>query len=112
MAYSFTENSATVSTTPINVFTGTTTLTPETTDRIEQLILDFSAMATGDVFQIAAFETFNSVVRRVDRWTLNGAQSDPAFIVPSMLLGISYYITVTKLAGTDRTIRWILARVT
>lgn len=112
MAFSFTENSATVSTTEINVFTGTTTLTVQTTDQIEQLLIDFNAMASGDVFQIRAYESFNSTVRRVDRWTLRGAQSDPGFIVPSMLLGIGYYITIVKLTGTDRTIRWILASVT
>lgn len=112
MAYTFTENSATVSTTEINVFTGNTTLTVQTTDQIQQLLIDFNAMTTGDVFQVRAYESFNSTIRRVDRWTFRGAQSDPGFIVPSMLLGIGYYITIVRLSGSDRTIRWILASVT
>lgn len=112
MAFAFTAGSATVGTTEVSVFTGTTTLSTETTDRIEQILLDFSALASGDVFQVAAYETFDGTKRRIERWTLNGAQTDPGFVVPSLLLGIGYDITVVKLAGTDRTIRWILARVT
>ena len=108
MAVTVTESSlGTVSTTEVELYGS-----DQTADRIVQVAVHVDSMATGDVFQIRAYETVNATLVMVDRWTLRGAQTDPLFPLPSLGLGIGYEFRVIKLAGTDRTVRVIRTEVT
>lgn len=85
----------------------------KTTDAVVQAFFDVSAMAAGDEFRFRAYESVNAgdtpaVVAEVH---LAGAQSGP-LVFPAMLLAIGWDFTITKIAGTDRSIGWSIGMVT
>lgn len=114
MALGFVTDTATIGTTEYSLISDSTTLATETTDRIEQVLIDFNALAIGDVYRVRVYESAGSTpTKRVTgEWFVSGVQAVPNFVLPSLILGVGYDITVAKIAGTDRSISWTLARVT
>lgn len=114
MAITFTNDSASISTTEYSLPTDSTSRTAQTTDCILQTFIDFSAMAAGDEYVVKFYEKYDSAgtQRLVEQWSLSGAQARPMFTMPSMIVGEGWDVTVTKVAGTDRTIYWSLRKVT
>lgn len=115
MAITFTNDSATISTTEYSLPADTTTGVPtsQTTDGIYQFFIDFGAMIAGDQYEIKMYEKTDSggTQRLVETWIQTGAQSKPQFVLPSMILGEGWDVTVKKLAGTDRAIAWSIRKV-
>jgi len=87
--------------------------TAQTTDGVYQVWIDFANLAAGDQYRVRLYEKYDSsgTQRLVEGWTVTGAQSKPLMAMPSMILGEGWDVTVTKLAGTDRTIYWSIRRV-
>lgn len=115
MPISLTENSATIGTTEYSLPNNSTTLTPQTDDCVMQAWIDFGAMAAGDEYRVRVYEKVNgtgATQRQVSNHYLSGTQSEPAFVLPSLILANGWDITVTKIAGTDRSIGWSLRKVT
>lgn len=116
MTISFVNDSATIGTTEYSLPADTTTGVPtsQTDDCILQALIDFGAMTVTEQYRIKLYEkTAGAATQRlVEEWILTGAQSKPMFIIPSIILGEGWDITVTKLAGTDRAIGWSLRKVT
>ena len=113
MAITYTNDSASISTTEYSLPTDSTSRTPQTTDCVLQTFIDFSNMAADDRYAVRLYEKYDSggTQRLVEEWILDGVQSKPMFVHPSMVVGEGWDVTVTKLAGTDRTIYWSLRKV-
>jgi hypothetical protein len=87
--------------------------TPETTDGIYQLYLDVSALVAADVLEIRIKEKCRTgdTIRQLLLSTLAGAQSDPLWCSPSLILLNGWDMTIKQTAGTSRTILWSIRKV-
>lgn len=113
MAITYTNDSASIGTTEYGLASDSTTITYQTTDGVYQAFIDFSNMAAGDQYRVRLYEKYDSggTARLVEEWILTGVQSKPMFATPAFTLGEGWEFTVTKLAGTDRTIYWSLRKI-
>lgn len=85
----------------------------DTTDGVFQLWLDLSALATGDEFTLKLYEKVTSAgtQRLVESWSFVGPQTAPHFVTPAVILMHGWSYTLTKVAGTDRSISWSIRSV-
>jgi hypothetical protein len=115
MAITFTNDFATISTSEYSLPADTISGVPtsQTTDGVYQVFIDFGAMVAGDQYRVRLYEKTDSggTQRLVEEWILTGAQSKPMFVIPSMILGEGWDVTVLRLAGADRSIRWSLRSI-
>lgn len=81
---------------------------PMTTDGIMQGFIDFNALAAGDEYQLRVYEkTDASGTQRITyQATILGAQASPNFVLPALIVSEAWDVTLDKIAGTDRAIRW------
>ena len=108
------EGSETVSTTEHSLTTDTSGPDTETSDGIFQAFIDLSALAAGDIFTFAVYETVatTSGTQRVVYYnTFSHAQAMPIWVSPTLILGVGWDMTLVKESGTDRTIVWRIAQV-
>lgn len=114
MAISFTNDSASISTTEYSLPADGAGPTAQTDDCVLQVFIDFGNMIAGDIYQVRLYEKYAGAgtQRLVDEWVLNGVQSKPMFVIPSVILGEGWDVTVDRIAGADRTIYWSLRKVT
>jgi len=75
--------------------------------------LDLNALAAGDVFQLRVYEKCRTgdTQRLLYSAEFAGAQASPLWAGPSLLLGIGWDMTLTKISGTDRAIAWRISQV-
>lgn len=101
-----------VGTTEHSITTDTAGPDTETSDGIFQLFLDLSDMVAGDQLQIRLYEKVQSAgtQRIAEEWILNGAQSTPVWVSPSVILLHGWDWTLDALAGTI-TVEWSLRKV-
>ncbi len=113
MAISFTNNSASISTTEYSLPSVSTTRVSQTTDGVYQFVIDFGNMTAGDQYRVRIYEKYDSAgtERLVEEWLFSGAQSKPLFISPSFVLGEGWDCTVLRTLGADRTILWSIRRI-
>jgi predicted fused transcriptional regulator/phosphomethylpyrimidine kinase len=80
---------------------------PRTTLGYVQTVLDFSAMTAAETYRIKIYEKVNGGTQRLltDPVTLVGVQGQ-LYTLPLVLLGDGWDVTVQKIAGTDRSIRF------
>ena len=104
---------ATIGATEYSLTAASTTLGAITTDGVYQLFLDMNAMVAADQYQIRIYEKcYSSGTQRVVyEAILTGAQNQPIFSAPSLILIHGWEMTVKKLAGTDRSIPWSIRQV-
>lgn len=94
----------TVSTTPISVVSGTTTVSDTTDDGCYQLWVDAGTMAKADEFKIKLSEKVEGTGgtrKTFAEWTLQGVQTE-VFVTPIFILINGWNMTIEKVAGTDR----------
>lgn len=98
-----------ISTTEWSLATDTSydTADAQTTAGLYQLVLDLSDMIAGDQLQIRLYEKVRSgdTQRVVEQWILTGAQSQPIWISPAVMLIHGWDWTLDALAGTI-TVNW------
>jgi len=84
----------------------------DTTDGIIQAFLDVSDMIAGDQLQIRIYEKVRAgdTQRIVHQAVLTGAQSDPIWVSPSLILMHGWDVTCDALAGTI-TVNWSIRQV-
>lgn len=103
-----------VSTTEWSLATDTSydTADAQTTDGVFQVFLDVSDMIAGDQLQIRVYEKVRSgdTQRIVYQSILTGAQSDPIWVSPSLVLMHGWDFTCDALAGTI-TVNWSIRQV-
>jgi hypothetical protein len=117
MTISTVDDSASISTSEYSLPGDTASGVPtsQTDDCILQVWIDFANMIAGDQYRVRLYEKVNgsgATQRQAGEWILTGAQSPPVFVLPSMFLAHGWDVTVTRLAGSDRTIGWSLRKVT
>lgn len=70
--------------------------------------IDFSAMASGDVYLVKIYVKVNGTFKQaMPTATIVGTQ-DESYKIPELGVGEDWDVTVTKSAGTTRTIGWSL----
>jgi hypothetical protein len=84
----------------------------QTTDGVYQAFLDVSDMIAGDQLQIRIYEKVRSgdTQRIVYQAVLTGAQSEPIWVSPSLVLLHGWDISCDALAGTI-TVNWSIRQV-
>lgn len=84
----------------------------QTTDGVYQVFLDLSDMIAGDQLQIRIYEKVRSgdTQRIVYEAILSGAQSQPIWVSPSLVLLHGWDVTCDALAGTI-TVNWSIRQV-
>lgn len=80
----------------------------QTTDGFIQLVLDLSAMAAGDVFELKIYEkVLSSSTQRVSKVVrFANAQAEPVWFSPGQIMLHGWDYSLKKIAGTDRAIDW------
>jgi hypothetical protein len=114
MALTTVDDSATIGTTEYYLASDSTTKTDQTEKCLLHVQLDFGNMAAGDQYRVRLYEKVNgtgATQRTTELGIVTGAQSEP-FVAPIGFLAHGWEISVTKLAGTDRSIGWSLRKVT
>jgi hypothetical protein len=103
----------TVSTTEWSMTTDTAGPDVETSDGIFQAFIDFNAVAAGDVFEFKCYEKVlsSSTQRLVYSARIAGAQSQPNWVSPTLVLMNGWDMTLIKISGTDRSIDWSIRKV-
>ena len=104
---------ATISTTEYSLVTPGTTLASDVNQGVYQVFIDFSALTSGDEYEIAVKEKVAdaSTQRVIFRASVAGLQGSPIWVSPSLILMHGWDVTVDKLAGTDRSITWSIRQV-
>lgn len=108
------EGSETVGTTEHSMTTDTAGPDTDTTEGVFQAFIDLNAVAAGDTFRFAVYETVattSGTQRMVYTAEFTGAQASPIWASPSLLLGVGWDMTLKKIAGTDRSIVWRISQV-
>lgn len=84
----------------------------QTTDGVFQVFLDVSDMIAGDQLQIRIYEKVRSgdTQRIVYQAVLTGAQTEPIWVSPSLVLFHGWDVTLGALAGTI-TVNWSIRQV-
>lgn len=104
---------AAISTTEFSLTNASVTLATRTAPGIYQVFVDLATMVAGDSYRITIYETALAAgVKRV-AWTevVNNLQAAPMWVSPSMLLMNGWEVTMTRLAGVDRSIVWSIRSV-
>ncbi len=112
MAFATTTDSATIGTTEYSIVADSTTLPTDTTDWVVQPVIWGHNLANGDIYRIRYYESDGTTKRMCGEWFVGHVQSVPGAPMPPILLMVGSDITVTKIAGTDRSIGWSFNRVT
>ena len=86
----------------------------QSTDAMVQLFLEVNNLANGDEYRVRAWDAISSAgtVRVIMEWTISHAQSEPLWATPALILLHKWDFSVTKLAGTDRSIAWSIRTAT
>jgi hypothetical protein len=107
------QDAATVGTTEYFLASDSTTATYQTTDGVYQLWLELNNLANGDEYQVRVYEKISSggTARIAMEWTISHAQTQPLWVTPSLMLIHGWEFSLTKLAGTDRSIAWSIRSV-
>lgn len=84
----------------------------DTTDGVFQAFLDLSDMVAGDELEIKIYEKARAGDTQclIEMWVLNGAQSAPLWVSPSLILLHGWDFTVKATAGTI-TVNWSIRQV-
>ena len=106
-----TQASATIGVAEHFLASNSTTATYQTSDVILQVYLDLGAMAAGDEYLIKIYEKVDGTnAEAIYRATVIGEQTD-MWVSPAFVLGVGWEVGVDKIAGTDRSILWTLAKI-
>lgn len=103
----------TVGTTEHSLTTDTAGPDAEATPGVFQPFLDLSTLAAGDTFRFRVYEKCRTgdTQRLIYSAEFTGAQARPLWTGPSLLLGIGWDMTLTKILGTDRSMNWRISQV-
>jgi hypothetical protein len=106
-------DSASIGSTEYFLASDSTSASYQTTDCIMQAQIDFSAMQAGDQYEVRVYEKIDGTNARLlfPVATLTGAQAN-AYVIPAVIVGSGWEVSVKKIAGTDRTIAWTINKAT
>ena len=113
MGLAITDGTATISTTEYYLASASTVKTDQVDDCLLSVWIDFGAMLAGDQYRVKLYEkaTAAGTQRSFEIGIVTGAQTFP-WVSPALFVGHAWEVSVTKLAGTDRSINWSLRKAT
>lgn len=111
MAFTFTENSVSVSTTAISFTNGNTTVATNTANELVAAYCEIGSMAAGDEFEVELLEKTRSASTQASRQKWRLPFGSGVFESPMFILGNGWDFTIKKIAGTDRTCELSLRRI-
>lgn len=113
MTITFVDDSATIGGTEYSLPADTTSGVPtaQTDDCFLQAWLFFVSIAAGDVFEIKVYEKVLTTQRLAMVTRIRGPTAT-AYVIPGLLLGNGWDVTVKKISGTDRVVEWSLRKMT
>lgn len=88
---------------------------PEATDGIFQFVVDVSNLALADKLEIRLYEVAlsgDTTSLQIQMWPLQHAQIDKLFMSPSLILLHRWRFSLKQTAGTGRTFKWSIRKVT
>lgn len=90
-----------------------TSLDAITTDGVYQCFLELNNLAAGDVFEFKIYEKVlsSSTQRLAYVATFSGAQGEPVWPGPPLMLMHGWDMSLNKISGTDRSISWSIRSV-
>lgn len=105
--------SASISTTEYDLPSASTSLSAQTTDGIYQVLLDLNALTATEEYRLRIYEKVRSTStqRVVQEVIISGAQTEPVYVTPALLLLHGWTVSLKKNQGTDRTIEWSIRSV-
>lgn len=105
--------SASISTTEYDLPSASTTLGSQTTDGVYQVFLDLNALTSTEEYRLRIYEKTRSSSTQfiVEEVIISGAQTQPVYVTPALLLLHGWTVTLKKNQGTDRTIEWSIRQV-
>ena len=106
-------NSATIGTTEYSLPNNSTTPASISDAGVYQVFLDLNNLVAGDQFEIRIKEkaTSGGTQRLAFLSVVEYIQSSPIWVSPSLILMNGWDVTITKTAGTDRSISWSIRKV-
>lgn len=107
-------NTATISSAETSLVSANTTLPTITAEPgIYQVALDLSALAATDTYELRIYDAAAAAgTKRIAmRRRITGALDEPIYITPSLLLMHGWDVSLTKIAGTDRSVSWSIRKV-
>jgi hypothetical protein len=113
MAITITSDSATISTTEYFLASDSTTATYQTSKCAVQLFLDLSALTVTETYTLKWYEKVNAGTARqfVATTTFTGVQSPANYASLQYIVGEGWEVSLTRTAGTDRSISWSLRTI-
>lgn len=78
-----------------------------------ELWLDLANLTSTEAYDLKVYEAVRSggTKRLVDTVRISGAQAEPVYVYPRVALRNGWDITLTRVAGTDRSIQWSIRNV-
>lgn len=103
----------TIGTTEHSLTSDTSGPDADTTVGVYQAFIDLNAMASGDGYRLRVYEKCRTgdTQRLVFDQLFDGIQAAPIAVTPTLVLGIGWDMTLTKTAGTSRSINWRISKV-
>lgn len=112
MALTYVSDSATIGATEYYLASDSTTKVDQTDDCLLQIWIDFGAMTATEQYTVKVYEKINAGTQRtIIQAVLNGVQAGP-WVSPALMVGDGWEVSVTRNAGTDRSIAWSLRKAT
>jgi hypothetical protein len=112
MAITFTDDSATITSTERFLASDSTTATYQTADCVLQVFLDLSNLAGGDTFVITFYEKVDGTnARAFASTTFTNAQTPANWASSQYIVGAGWEVGLDKTAGADRVIAWSLRTI-
>lgn len=108
-------NTATIGVTEFYLAANSTTAgAGQSSDGMVQVLIDFSALLAGDIYQVRLYESAASAGTRriVFQDNYAGPMDAPIVATPALILLHKWDFSVTKIAGTDRSITWSIRTAT
>lgn len=112
MKPTLTDDSATISTSEYFLVSDSTTATYQTEDARITGAIDFANMTAAEQYRIRIYDKVNGG-SALPLWEayLTGVQPGP-LVLPTLMVGNGWEISVLKVAGTDRSIAWSVRKLT
>lgn len=103
---------ASIGTTEYSLVNNSTSLASSTDVGVYQVFIDTTTMLAGDEYEIDIKEKVVSggSQKTIYVATLDGAQGSP-FVTPTLVLMLGWDVTMTRLAGANRSISWSIRKV-
>ena len=104
---------ATIGTTEYDLPSSSNTKSSIASKGIVQLFLDLSALTASEEYRLRIYEKAitASTQRLIEDVIISGAQTQPIYVTPSLILMHGWTFTLTKNQGTNRSITWSIRQV-